>query len=403
MKPEYVKLAISNLQKRKLRTWLTMIGIFISVATIFVLISLSIGLQNAVQEQFRLLGTDKFFVQASGQLGPPGTQTAAELTSRDLEAIEKVQGVKRTSYLIIGNAKIEFNKQTRFFTVIGNDIDGFELYLESGSLKIIEGRSFKRGDSKDILVGYNYMFGNIFSKPVKVGDTLLINGVEYKIRGVMDKVGNSQDDRQIYMPIDEARSLFNITTRIDSITIQIDSGEQVKDVAERVEKKLRNTRDVTEKTQDFTILTPEELLASFDSILQIITGFLVAVAIISLVVGGIGIANTVYTSVLERTKEIGVMKAVGARNRDILEIFLIEAGTLGLVGGIIGVLIGIGISKSLEYIAVNQLGTNLLQAAIPIWLIIACLAFAFLSGAIFGVWPAYRASKIRPVQALRYE
>ena len=193
------------------------------------------------------------------------------------------------------------------------------------------------------------------------------------------------------------------STSIQEIIVQINPGEDIKEVADRTEKKLMNFRDVTEKTKDFTILTPEELLASFASILSIVTGFLLGVAAISLLVGAIGITNTMYTSVLERTKEIGVMKAVGAKNSDILTIFLIESGLLGLTGGVIGVLLGMGIGKLIEYIAVHYIETTLLRVVFPTYLILGCLAFAFLVGAISGTWPAYRASKIRPVDALRYE
>ena len=126
-------------------------------------------------------------------------------------------------------------------------------------------------------------------------------------------------------------------------------------------------------------------------------------AAISLLVGGIGIANTMYTSVLERTKEIGVMKSVGAKNSDITLIFLIESGLLGLVGGIIGIVLGVGIGQIVEYIAINRLGTTLLQVSTPFWLIISCLLFAFLAGAAFGTLPALRAAKINPTEALRYE
>ena len=166
---------------------------------------------------------------------------------------------------------------------------------------------------------------------------------------------------------------------------------------------MQKSRDVTEKTQDFIILTPEELLETFGVVLNIITGFLGGIALISLIVGGIGITNTMYTSVLERTKEIGTMKAIGAQNKDILMIFLIESGLLGLIGGIIGIILGLGIAKGIEFIAFQQLGTRLLQAATPVYLFVGCLAFAFLTGAISGGIPAWQASKTNTVDALRYE
>ena len=206
------------------------------------------------------------------------------------------------------------------------------------------------------------------------------------------------------MPLEDFRVLFpEKKERIDQIAVQINENENINEIAERVEKRLLKSRDLTEKTRDFNILTPEEILASFGTVLNILTAFLLGVAAISVLVGGIGIANTMFTSVLERTKEIGVMKAIGARNRDILSIFLIEAGLLGLVGGIIGIGVGISISKTIEYIAIHQLGTTLLKAAIPFPLILGCLAFSFLVGTISGFWPAYRAIKVKPVEALRYE
>jgi len=400
---EYFSLAVKNLKKRKLRSWLTMLGIFVSIATIFMLISISLGLQSAVEEQFRMLGTDKFFVSPGTSLGPPGAEVGAKLTWEDIDTIEKVPGVRDVSWGLAGNAKIEFNDEIRFNTVFGMNIESIDLYFESLNLKAVDGKLISEGSNLDANLGYNYKYGNLFSKPVIPGSSILINGVKFKVAGIMSKIGNPEDDKSIYIPENAARELFNITDRIDYIIVRINSGEDIVEVSKRVEKKLRQARGVTEKTQDFTILTPEELLESFGSILSIITGFLIGVAGISLLVGGIGIANTMYTSVVERTREIGVMKAIGARNSDILQIFLIEAGLIGLVGGLIGVALGIIVSKSIEYIAVNSLGTNLLQAATPAWLIVACLGFAFLAGAIFGTLPAWRASRIITVEALRYE
>ena len=199
------------------------------------------------------------------------------------------------------------------------------------------------------------------------------------------------------------KEIFNTSDRVDYIVVQIQAGADVEEVSAKIEKKLLDFRGLTEKTKDFTIVTPEELLRSIGAVLNIITAFLLGVAAISLVVGSVGIANTMYTAVLERYREIGVMKAVGARNSDIMTIFLIESGLLGLVGGIIGIVLGIIIGKIVEYIAIAQLHTTLLQAPSPPLLIIGCLAFAFIVGSIAGTFPAWQASQIKPVQALRYE
>lgn len=400
---DYFTLAFRNIRKRKLRSWLTLVGIFISIATIFVLIALSLGLQGAVEEQFRLLGTDKFFIQPRGQLAGPGTGGAVELTQDDLDVVEKVTGVKELSPWTGASAKIEFNDEVRYVTVVGIDLETSDLFMETGAYKAEEGRVLKEGDQEDIMIGSQFKHNNLFKKPVTAGDKILINDHEFDVKGILNPIGNPGDDRLIYMSMEDFRPLFGIPERIDTIVVQVESGEDVQEVAEKTEKKLRSSRDVTEKTQDFTILTPEELLESFGTILNIITGFLLGVAGISLIVGGIGIANTMYTSVVERRKEIGVMKAVGAKNSDIILIFLIESGLLGLVGGIIGVILGIAIGKGIEYIAINQLGTTLLAVSFPVWLIVGCLAFAFLAGALSGTLPAMQASRVKPTEALRYE
>jgi len=400
MNSDFFILALRNLKKRKLRSFLTILGIFISVATIFLLISLSLGLQGAIEEQFRLLGTDKFFIQARGQSAGPGTEGAVMLTQADVDVIDKIPGIKEITYFMVSPAKIESGKEIKFTNVGGIPLDSTALYFESFSLDVEEGRFLEEGDTGEVVVGSQYK-GQFLD--VDIGNKIKINDKPFRVKGILEPVGNPQDDRFIYMSEEDFRLLFSIEERIDGIMVQVEGHDKIEEVSERVERKLRSSRDVTEKTQDFTILLPEQILESFGTVLAIITGFLGGIAAISLIVGGIGIANTMYTSVLERTKEIGVMKAVGAKNSDITTIFLIESGLLGLIGGAIGVILGIAAGKLIEYIAVNQLATNLLTIATPAWLIVACLAFAFLAGAISGTLPAMRAAKIKPTEALRYE
>jgi putative ABC transport system permease protein len=404
MLKESFNLALKSISKRKLRSWLTVIGIVISIATIFVLVALSLGLQGAIEKQFEEFGTDKFFISPRGQLGPPGsTSIAVELTEDDIKVIEKVNGVKDISYWTVANAEVEYKDEKRFFLVGAFPLDSAELFTETGFYKIDEGRFIKEGDSGVIMVGSQYKYNNVFDKPIGEGDKLKINGKEFRVKTVLKSVGNPQDDRFILMSMEDLRELFDIPTRIDQITVQVENEEEIQKIAESVKRKLDKSRGVDDKTRDFTILTPDSLLETFGIILNVITGFLLGVALISLLVGGIGIANTTYTSVIERTKEIGLMKAIGAKNSDILEIFVVEAGLLGLIGGIIGVLLGIGIGWGIEFIAVEVLATSILQVDFPIWLMVGCLAFAFLSGAVSGLIPAWQASKTNVVEALRYE
>lgn len=401
---DYFVLAMRNLRKRKLRSWLTMLGIIISIATIFMLVSISLGLQGAVEEQFRILGTDKIFIQPStGFLGSPGSVGGVVLTEDDVKIIEKVRGVKDYSFFTAGNAKVEFRGETRFMLVWGIDPEHLDVYSEVESFEIEEGRFLEKQDKNAVVLGWLFSQEKVFKKQVRTGNKLIINGQDFKVKGNLERIGNPDDDRIILMDLNSFRELFDIQDRVDIIIVQIDEGEDISEVSDRIEKKLRSSRGVTEKTQDFNIIKPEELLESFGNVLNIITAFLVGVAAIALFVGGIGMANTMYTSVVERTKEIGIMKAIGARNKDILYIFLFESGLLGLVGAIIGVLLGYSISKTIEYIAITQLNTTLLQAASPFYLIFGCLVFGFLIGAVSGTLPAIQASKTNVVDALRYE
>jgi putative ABC transport system permease protein len=401
---EYLNIAIKNLQKRKVRSALTLLGILIAVTTIFVLVSVSLGLQGAVEEQFQTLGVDKIFVQPRGQLAGPGTGGAVSLTQIDVDVIEKIQGIKETSSWAAKPAKVEYKDQSRFVNVIGIELEKIDLAIQVGDYKAEQGRLLSEKDTGlNTMIGSQYRDNNVFKKPLTPSDKLIINNQEFKIRGTLRTVGNPADDKLVFIPLEQFRILFDIPERIDTIVVQIHEDEDINKIAENIQRKLEKSRNVDSKNRDFTILTPEELLESFGQILSVLTGFLLAVAGISLLVGGIGIANTMYTSVLERTREIGTMKAVGARNSHILKIFLTEAGILGLLGGILGVTFGIAIAKGIEWIAVNQLATSILQTATPPWLILGCLAFAFFSGTLSGIWPALKAANTNTVEALRYE
>lgn len=404
MKSEYFKIAIKNLSKRKLRSWLTMLGIFISIATIFTLISLSLGLQEAVKEQFEMLGTDKFFIMPKAMMSGGTASGNYMLTEKDVSFIEKKGGIERITYYTMGNVKVEFKEEIKYLVAIGTPPKDIKIFSEAGSWKVKEGKFPEDKDKTGVFLGADFNKEKIiFEKAISVGNKIKINGEDFKVVGIAEQIGNPSDDSSIVLPIETFRKIMNISERVDVILIQVREGENVTEVSKEIEKNLRKYRGLTEKTQDFTVSTPEELLESFQIILKIITAFLVSIAGISLVVGAVGIANTMYTSVVERTREIGVMKAIGAKNLDISQIFLIESGLLGLVGGIIGVILGYLISKVVEIIAITQLNTNLLQVAAPWYLVAGCLFFGFTIGALSGVFPAIQASKTNIVDALRYE
>ncbi|MCA9485574.1 MAG: ABC transporter permease, partial [Nanoarchaeota archaeon] len=289
---DYLNIAFSNMKKKKFRAFLTLLGILISIATIFVLISLSLGLEKTIQDQFETLGTDKFFVQPRGQFGPPGTATAAELTEDDASALEKVSGVKETGYYTVGNAKIRYRNTQKFVSTIGIDPEDFNVVF--GSYEIEEGRFLKSTSGFEVVLGSQYKHNDCLGQPVELGKTVEIQDLDFRVVGFMDEIGSAPDDRIAYIPIDTLREVFEIPKRVDFIVVQVDDANEMNEVSELAEKRLLRFRDIDEDTKDFTILTPEELLESLGSVLNIVTIFLSGIAAISLLVGGINIATAMF-------------------------------------------------------------------------------------------------------------
>jgi putative ABC transport system permease protein len=204
----------------------------------------------------------------------------------------------------------------------------------------------------------------------------------------------------IRIPLDTARELYDEPEEFTTIFALSKENFKVSEVAADIEKALRRHRDVKEGEEDFNVQTAEQTIEQLNQILDIVTLVVVGIAAISLLVGGIGIMNTMYTTVVERTREIGIMKSIGARNSHIMWLFLVESGMLGMLGGAIGVLIGLGISYVGQALAI-QLGAAFFRSHISIWLIVGAMAFSFIVGSVSGVFPARQASKMHPVDALR--
>ncbi|MDO8740562.1 MAG: ABC transporter permease [Candidatus Woesearchaeota archaeon] len=401
---DYVKYAFLNLRERKTRTWLTMLGIFIGIALVVALISLGQGLQETINEQFKMLGVDKIIVSPGGTFsGVGGSSAASELKEKDIDTIKKVRGVDLAAGFIYKLARMKSGNEFKYSWATGMPTDESRKIIESmQSFKITEGKDLKKGDSYKALVGIMFSEGKVFKKKLNVGDKIEVEGKDFEIIGILGRIGNPQDDSQILIPLDVARAVLNEPEKYDTIIVQIKEGEDANAIAESIKKRLRDERNVKEGEEDFSIQTSAQLLETFKTVFTIVQAVLIGIAAISLLVGGIGIMNTMYTSVLERTQEIGVMKAIGAKNSDIAQIFLIESGLLGLTGGIIGVLIGVGLSNIVVYIT-TQMGVSILKAYFPWYLIVGSLLFSVAVGIASGMLPARQAALMRPADSLRYE
>ncbi|PIZ81017.1 ABC transporter permease [Candidatus Pacearchaeota archaeon CG_4_9_14_3_um_filter_31_7] len=407
MLKDYLKFSFNNLIHRKLRSWLTIIGIFIGIAAVVALISIGQGLQTAISDQFEKLGTDKITIQPGAQAyGMPGTTIGnAKLTDKDIEAIAKIGGVNSVVGYVMKINAVEFKEEVKYEFVVGMPLDSElnKMLADAQGYKIAEGRMLKEGDRYNALVGYDIANGKAFKKSANVGSRIMINNQEFKIIGTLEKIGNQYADGTVVLPLDTVIEILNAKDDYSVLMVQVKDVKDVDKISEEIKKVLRKEHGVKEGNEDFRVETTQQLLDQFNTIFGIVTAVFVGIAAISLLVGGIGIMNTMYTAVLERTKEIGIMKAVGAKNKDVFTLFFIESGLLGLVGGTLGILLGMGIAKIVEVIAGQAIGAGYLRAVFPMWLILGALAFGFVVGAAAGTLPAVQASKMKPVDALRYE
>ncbi|MBW2998934.1 ABC transporter permease [Candidatus Woesearchaeota archaeon] len=396
---ENMHYSLRNLSKRKARSFLTILSIFVGIATIFIFISFGWGLFDYVEELSTGGSADKFMVQGKGW-GAPGLSEIG-FSESDLSAVSKARGVLDLNGYYFEVVEVTQGRTNKFVFVSASD-PKTDLLIESFGIDIIEGRHVKNGDVNKVSLGYNYQIDDkILPKGLRVNDKIEINDVKFKVIGFFESIGNPQDDSNIYMSEEGYKRLFPDTENYDMLVGRAPL-DDVDGTIERVEKDLRQNRDEEEGAETFTVQSFQDQIEAFGAVLNIVVGFIVLIALISVVVSAINTANTMITSVLERIKEIGIVKSIGAKNSEIFNIFLFESAFLGGVAGTIGVIVGWIFSSTAASI-LDSLGWGFLKPHYSWFLFVGCVAFATIVGAISGVAPAYQASKLKPTEALRYE
>jgi putative ABC transport system permease protein len=406
MLADLFKYIVQNIRHRVMRSSLTILSILIGIMAIYALVSFGQGVSKYVSDIATQSGADKVIAMPAGA-GVPGT-TGTYLTDEDLSLIRKTNGVAEATAMIMRSAEVKRKEGERgkYTYAMGLSTAQNEQALITDSftgIGIEKGRALKKGDGRKIVVGHSYLVANkIFPKALKVGDTLLVNNVQFEIIGFYAEIGSAQDDAQIYMTNEQIKDLYAIGDQYGMIFIRAEKTIPPSELATRLTEKLRKEKGQKEGQEDFTVQSYEQLLETFGTVITVLNAILVIIAGISVLVAAVNITNTMYTAVLERTKEIGIMKAVGARNSHILTIFFFEAGALGFIGGALGILTGYGLAKIGQVVLAN-IGYGALKPFFPWWLTVGCLLFAFAIGAGSGFLPALQASRQRPVDALRYE
>ena len=406
------KHAFNMVLHSKLRSWLTITGIVIGVAAVIAIVSIGAGMQQSMNAQLNALGGDIVTISpgfergggggfdrggggGGGSSGPQAVTKEIVLARSDLQALKGLPDIALIDTNIRGSVDIYYLGKKGKVSVTGVDQS---IWSQITLSKIKTGRMLDPADQNVIVVG-GRLAATYFDQPLGINKMVAINGSAFRVVGILDDQSNS-----VYMPIQMAFQVIPDKTNdiYDTFVVKIKDENLLDETITKIQDKLMTARHVTAKNMDFSITSRKEMQQARADTMSSMNTFLLAIAAVSLIVGSIGIANTMFTSVLEKTKEIGIMKAIGARNGDILLIFLFNAAFIGLVGGILGIILGTILSGYMPAL-MGGLPLGRGTAIVTFNSIAMALSVSVSVGILAGLIPAYQASKLRPVDALRYE
>jgi putative ABC transport system permease protein len=398
---ELIRLATGRLGTSRLRSVLTMLGVIIGVASVVALVGVGQGATSGITSQIESLGTNLLTVNpGSGFVGltRQGAGSAETLTLADATAIAQLDGVAAVAPEISTQALVIAGDQNTTTSIVGTTAD----YASVRNMAVGQGAFLNDAaveNSLRVAVLGSTTASDLGLDESDLGTDITIGGLPFRLVGILESKGGSgpfsQDD-QVYVPLTAVQRHFVGGNSVRSIAVSVSSKDGIDNAKALITALLRQRHGTTAATDDFSISDQSQLLDTFGNVTTILSLLLAGIASISLIVGGIGIMNIMLVSVRERTREIGIRKAIGARGRDILAQFLIEALTLSTVGGLIGIVLGALISLLIGALA----GWGFQFSVVTV---VVAVVFSALVGVIFGVWPARQAARLDPITALRYE
>jgi putative ABC transport system permease protein len=413
---EPIKISLRNLGASKLRSFLSILGIIIGVAAVIVIFGAGKSAQALILDQIKGIGSNLITVMpgASDEKGPPASALGITITTlkyQDLQALQKernVPEVEAAMGMLSGTIPVEHNGDSFVKSYLGVTED----YLQVENGKLAQGRFFtekeERGMARVVVLGHK-VAEEIFEDRDPLGEKLEIKKQNYTVIGVLQERGSaafgmSNQDDSVIIPLRASQKLIAGVDHLGYIRLKVSQAELVEAAKKNIAQTLRNQHNITDPTNDdFSVRDQQAALSVLTQITDVLRYFLLAIGAISLVVGGVGIMNIMLIAVSQRIREVGLRKALGARNSDIVAQFLVEAVAVSLSGGILGIVLGVSASFLISVIVrVVATGYDWPFLLSPISLLVAT-GVSIVLGILFGIYPAWKASKISPMEALRYE